>query len=134
MVWLLPSFFHSFFLLSLFNFLIFNNFFHFTNFIFFLPSFLSLPFLLSRVADRVVVLWTGVKPEPLRWESQVQDIGSPETSRLHVVSNGESSPRDLHLNTKTQLHPTTRKLQGWTPYAKQLARQEYKPPISTEAA
>ena len=32
-----------------------------------------LPFLLSCVADRVLVLGLGVKPEPLRWESQVQD-------------------------------------------------------------
>ena len=55
------------------------------------------------MADRVLVLWPGVRPVPLRWESQVQDIGPPETSRLHVISNGKRSPRDLHLNAKTQL-------------------------------
>ena len=66
-----------------------------------------LPFLLSRVADRVLVLQPGVRPVPLRWESQVQDIGPPETSLLHVISNGKSSLRDLHLNIKTQLHSTT---------------------------
>ena len=81
----------------------------------------------SRVADGVLVLQPGVRPVPLRWESQVQDTGRPETSRLHVTSNGESSSRDLHLNAKTQLHSTTSKLQCWTPYAKQLARQEHNP-------
>ena len=39
----------------------------------------------------------------------------------------QKSPRDLHLNAKTQLHSTTSKLQCRTPYAKQLARQEEKP-------
>ena len=33
----------------------------------------------SRVADRVLVLRPGVRYEPLRWESRVQDIGPPET-------------------------------------------------------
>ena len=81
-----------------------------------------LPFLLSRVADRVfLVLRPGFRPEPLRWESRVQDIGPPETSRTHIISVGESSPRDLHHNAKTQLHSTTNKLQCWTSHAKQLA-------------
>ena len=84
-----------------------------------------LPFLLSHVADRVLVLWAGVRPESLRWESQVQGIGPPETSQPFIISINESSPRDLHLNAKTQLHSTTSKLQCWTPYAKQLARQEH---------
>ena len=51
----------------------------------------------SCVADRVLVLWLRVNPELPRWQSQVQDIGPPATSWLHVISNGESSPRDLHL-------------------------------------
>ena len=88
----------------------------------------------SYVADRVIVLWSDVRPVPLRWESQVQDIGPPETSRIRVISNGESSPRDLHLNAKTQLHSTTSKLQCWTPYAKQLANRNTTPHISREAA
>ncbi|XP_054944372.1 mirror-image polydactyly gene 1 protein isoform X6 [Physeter macrocephalus] len=67
------------------------------------------------VADRVLVLQPGVRPVPLIWESQVEDIGPPETSRLHIISNSKSSPRDLHLNDKTQLHSTTSKLQCWTP-------------------
>ena len=88
--------------------------------IFFL-SFL-LPFLLSGVADRIFVLWPGVRPEPLRWEGQVQDIGPPETSWPHVISICESSPRDLHLNAKTQLHPTARKLLSWMPHAKTTSK------------
>ena len=92
------------------------------------PSFfLFLPFLLRQMADRVLVLRPAVRPQPLRWGSQLQDIGPPETSQPHIISNSESSPRDLHLNTKTQLHSMTSKLQGWTPYAKQLARQEHNP-------
>ena len=54
-------------------------------FVFFL-SFVFLPFLLSRVADRVLMLRQGVRPEALRWESQVQDSGQPETSWPHIIS------------------------------------------------
>ena len=79
------------------------------------------------VADRVLVLRPGVRPVPLRWESRVQDRGPPETSQLHIISNGKSSPRDLHLDAKIQLHSTTSKLQCWTPYAKKLAKQEHNP-------
>ena len=96
-------------------------------FYFIFSFFLFLPFILSCVADRVLVLWPGVRPEPLRWESRVQDIGPPEPSQPHIISNGESSLRDFHLNAKTQLHLTTSKLQCWTPHAKQLARQEHNP-------
>ena len=71
--------------------------------------------LICRVADRVLVLWPGVRPEPLRWESQVQDIGPPETSWTHIISISKSNPRDLHLNAKTQLHPMAYKLQCWRP-------------------
>ena len=92
-----------------------------------LPKRQETPHVTGRVADRVLVLRLGVRPEPLRWESRVQDIGPPETSQLQVISNSESFPRDLHLNTKTQLHSTTSKLQCWTPYAKQLTRQEHNP-------
>ena len=85
------------------------------------------PFLLSRVADRVLVLWPGVRSEPQRWESRVQNIGPPETSQHHVISIGKSSPRDPRLNAKTQLQSTTSKLQCWKPHVKQLARQEHNP-------
>ena len=110
------------FLIIYFLFFIFITLFYFS---FFLSFFL--PFLLSHLADRALVLWPGVLPEPLRWESQVQDSGPPETSQPHIISNGESSLRDLHLNVKTQLHSMTSKLQWWIPYAKQLARQEHNP-------
>ena len=94
--------------LLLFNFFIFNNYFLFftliTFFSFFLSFFLSsfflsfslsfflsfffLIFQLSHLAERVLVLWLRVRPVPLSWESQVQDIGPPETSWLHVISKG----------------------------------------------
>ena len=130
---LVALFFPSFSFLLLFNLFIFNNFFifYFNNFLLFFFSFsfffFFLPFLLSLVADKVLVLRPGVRPLPLRWESQVQDISPAETSRLHIISNSESSQRDLHLNAKNQLHSTTSKLQRWTPYAKQLASQEHNP-------
>ena len=128
--WLLYSFFltlfYLFYYFLIFKFLIIKIIFilitlsYFILFSFFLSFFLP-----SHVADRNIVLQPAVWPVPLRWESRVQDIGPPETSRLHVRSNSESSPRDLHLNAKTQLHSTTSKLQCWTPYIKQLARQEH---------
>ena len=118
------------FLKLLYKFFIFNNFFFYfkTLFIyfFFLP-FYFLTFLLSHVADRVLVLWPGVRPVPVRWENRVQDIGPTETYQLHIISNGKSSPRDLHINAKIKIHSTTTKLQCWTPYTKQLARQEHNP-------
>ena len=93
-----------------------------------LPGLNQIPGLSAyRMADTVSVLWPGVRPVPLRWESQIQDIGPPENSQIHVISNGENSPRDHHLNAKTQLHTTSSKLQCWTSYAKQLAGQELKP-------
>ena len=98
---------------------------HFIIIIIFLSFFL--PFVLSRVADRVLMPWPGVTPEPLRWGSWVQDTGPPETSRPHVLPIGESPPRDLHLNAKSQIHPVASKLQCWMPHAKQLARQEHNP-------
>ena len=80
-----------------FNNLFYLILFYFILFYFFLLFFL--PFLLRCVANGVLVLQPGVRPELLRWESWVQDIGPPETSWLHVISNGKSSPRDLHLNS-----------------------------------
>ena len=46
----------------------------------------------SHLDDRVLVLQPGVRPVPQKWVSRVQDIGPPETSQLHVISKGESSP------------------------------------------
>ena len=131
------SFLFTFLFLIFFKFLILIILFYILSFFFFISFFLSffllsLPFLLNCVADRVLVLWPSVRPEPLWWESRVQDAGPPETSLPHVISNGESSLRHLHLNAKIQLHSTTSKLQCWTPHAKHLARQEHNPPISRE--
>ena len=115
---------HSFFLSFYYSLIFLIIIFYFNNFTLF-NLFISffLPFLLSHVADSVLVLQLGVRPEPLRWESRVQDIGPPQTSWPHVISISESCPRDLHLNAKTQLHSMSSKLQCWTPHAKQLARE-----------
>ena len=77
--------------------------------------------------ERLLVLQPGVSAVPLRWESQVQDTGPQETSKLHVISNGENLPETTILNAKAQLHSMTSKRQCWTPNAKQLARQEHNP-------
>ena len=82
-----------------------------------LPQTQETPHIPGGVADRVLVPQAGIRSEPLRWETQVQDIGPPDTSQPYIISNGKSSLRDLHLNAKTQLHSTTNKLQCWTPYA-----------------
>ena len=113
---LLSPFILGFYLSFFFYFLIFfiNFFILITLFYFFFLSFF-LPFLPSHVADRVLLLQPGVRPVHLKWESRVQDTGPPETSQLHIIANGESSPRDRHLKAKTQVHSTTSKLQCWTP-------------------
>ena len=79
----------NFFILIIFYFKILIILFYFYYlFILFFSPFSSEP-----CADTVLVLWPGVRPEPLRWESRAQDIGPPETSWPHVISIGESSPR-----------------------------------------
>ena len=82
------------------NFFFFKIIFYFNNFILlyftllyfiFLSFFLFfLPFILSHVEDRLLVLQPGVRVVPLRWESQVQDTGPQENSQLHVISNGKN--------------------------------------------
>ena len=74
-------------LLSFFFFkFFFNNYFYFNNFIlfyvilfyfifFFLSFFLFLLFILSHVDDRLLVFQPGIRAVPVRWESQVQDMG-----------------------------------------------------------
>ena len=62
----------------------------------FLPFFL--PLILSRVDERLLVLQPDIRAVPLRWESQVQDIGIPETSQLHVILNGDNL-RDISIST-----------------------------------
>ena len=65
--------------------------------------------------------WDSEVGEPSLRHWSTRDLPAP-----HNI-NWRSSPRDLHLNPKTQLHSTTSKLQCWAPYAKQLARQTHNP-------
>ena len=74
-------------------------------------SFFFPPFLLSPVACGVLVPRLGVGSEPLRWEHWVYGAGMPENSQPQGTLIGESSSGGLHLNTKTQLHPTACRLQ-----------------------
>ena len=89
-------FFNNYFLLFILTtFLFYFILFYFTlfNFIFFvLAFFLFLPFILSRVDGRLLVLQLGVRAGPQRWESQVQDTGPQETSQLHIITYGENLP------------------------------------------
>ena len=59
--------------------------------------------------------------EPTSGHWSTRDLPAPRNTKQ------QKSLRDLHLNINTQLHSTTSKLQCWTPYAKQLARQEHSP-------
>ena len=94
-------FFKNFFLNNYFLFFILITLFYFILFYFilFLSFFLFfLPFILSRVDERLLVLQPGVSAVPLKWESQVQDTGPQETSQLHVISNGENLP-EISIST-----------------------------------
>ena len=90
------------FLNNYFLFFILITLFYFTSFYFTLSSsfFISffLPFIHSRVDDRLLVLQPGVRAVPLRWESQVQDTSPQETSQLHLISNGENLP-EISIST-----------------------------------
>ena len=65
---------------------------------FFLSFFFFLPFILSHVDDRLLVLQPGVRAVPLTWESRVQDTGPQDTSQLHVISNGKNLP-EISIST-----------------------------------
>ena len=69
---------------------------------------------------------------PARHQGCATEVGEPSsghwsTRHLRVPHNikWQKSPRDLHLNAKTQLHSTNRKPQCRTPYDKKQARQEH---------
>ena len=105
-----------------------NNYFYFNNFIlFYFLLFLFFLFYselcggqaLSALARRQGCASEVGKPTSGHWSTR--DLPAPHNIKW------QKSPRDLHLNTKTQLPSTTSKLQCWTPYAKQLARQEENP-------
>ena len=71
---------------------------------------------------------------PARHQGCASEVGQPTSGHWSTRdlpdprnTKRQKSLRDLHLNIKTQLHSTTSKLQCWTPYTKQLARQEHNP-------
>ena len=89
----------NFFLNNYLLFFILITLFYFTFLFYFILFYLLLsfflfflPFILSRVEDRLLVLQPGLRAVPLRWESQLQDTGPQETSQLHVISNGKNLP------------------------------------------
>ena len=87
-------FFYYYFLFFYFNLFYFNNlFFKIFLLLFFLSFFL--PFILSCVADRVLVLQPGVRPEPLEVREPSSGHWTTRDLEPHVVSVGENSPRDL---------------------------------------
>ena len=89
--------------------------------------FFSLFFLwLCHVIFRLLVPQPEVRPGPPGWERWVQDAGSPENSQAQEILIGMHSPWDIQ-DTKTWLLPTACRIQGWTPHAKQPARQEHNP-------
>ena len=129
LVWLLSSFFFvfSFFkLLSIFN----NNFliFYFNNFILFFLSFFLSPLFSCEPcgwqgcgALAGCQAWASEVGEPSSGLSgSTRDLPAP-----HNIKQWKVSQRYPSLNTKTQLHSMTSKLQCWAPHAKQLARQEH---------
>ena len=96
-------FFFLFFLIVIFLFFYFNNFilfyltlFYFILFLFFFLFFL--PFILSRADERLLVLQPGIRAVPLRWERQLQDTGTQETSHLHVIPNDDNLP-EISIST-----------------------------------
>ena len=90
--------FFSFFLNKYFFILIilfYLTLFYFILFLFFL---FFLPFILSHVDERLLVLQPGIRAVPLRCESQLQDTGPQETFQLRVISNGENLP-EISIST-----------------------------------
>ena len=107
--------------------------FYFNNFILFYFIFFFLSFFLSFFSPFYSESCGGqALGAPARCQGCASEVGEPSsghwsTRDLPAPRNIKwwKSPRDLHLNTKTQLHSMTSKLQCRTPYAKQLARQEH---------
>ena len=66
--------------------------------------FLSFPF-----SSMMCGLWSlgsppGGRPEPLNWETQIQDVGQPEISSPRGMFISENFPKGLRLNTKIWPH------------------------------
>ena len=99
-----PSGFFSFFLFLLKKIFFLIIIFYFNNFIlFYFILFLSfflffLPFILSCVDERLLVLQPDIRAVPLTWESQLQDTGSQETSQLHAIPNDVNVP-EISIST-----------------------------------
>ena len=70
---------------------------------------------------------------PARCQAWTSEVGEPSSGHwstrdhpaLRNITRWKLSQRFPSQRTKTQLHSTTSRLQCWTPYAKQLARQEH---------
>ena len=89
--------------MNIFFYFLFYNFVLFYFILFYFILFLSfflifLPFTLSRVDERLLVLQPGIRAVPLRWESQLQDTGPQETSQLHIIPNDENLP-EISIST-----------------------------------
>ena len=127
LVWLLSSFFLFFYYFkNIFLIIIF----YFNNY--FILFYLLLSFFSPFYSEPCGCQAFGA---PARRQGCAPKVGEPSsghwpTRDLPAPCNikRRKSPRDLHLNAKTHLHSMTSKLQCWTPYAKQLARQEHNPP------
>ena len=92
-----------------------------------------LPFILSRVEDRLLVLQPGIRAVPLRWERQVQDTGPQVTSQLHVILNGENLPE---ISISTPRLSSTQHTASYTaghPMPNNKQDRNTTPSISTEA-
>ena len=117
--------------LSLIFFILITFFSFLSSFLSFLPSFFLSFFFLSFFPS--FCFFPPFSSEPCGWQclsvlarcqAWASEVGGPSSRhwstrdpRSQVISNSESSLRDLHLNAKTQLHSKARKLQCWTPYA-----------------
>ena len=135
LVWLLSYFFFflllkKIFLIIIFYFFILISLFYFTLY-YFILYYLLLSFFFSPFYSEPCG-WQALGA-PARCQGCASEVGEPSSghwsTRDHRTPHNNikrrKSPRDLHLNCKTQLHLMTSKLQCWTPYAKQLARQEH---------
>ena len=78
-------------------------------------------FLPHHAVCRFSVSQPETKPEFLWWECWIQDAEPPKKSQSQEILIGESSPSDLHLDIKSQLHRIVCRFQCLTPDAKQLA-------------
>ena len=129
LVWLLSSFFF-YYLTEIF----FHNYFLFFILIttlFYFIFYLLLSFFSPFYSE--LCGWQALSA-PARCQGCTSEVGKPSSGHWstrdlpapHNIKQ-RKSPRELHLNTKTQLQSMTSKLQCWTPYTKQLARQEHNP-------